>query len=196
LSVGPAVPDSVKTIQDFIEWTKAHPDTATFGAPTGGGQHFAGMRFAEEAGIPLRMVPYKGGAPSVVDVLGGHISAVVTPLSEVRPQLEGGKLRLLATTTSQRSRFVPDVPTFKELGYDVVFEDWSGLVAPAGIPPERVAQINQIVTEIIESPEGKATMDKLGADVDLNSPEEFAELYRSTWERYRDVVKATGFKVE
>lgn len=196
LSVGPAVPESVKTLQDFIEWAKANPEAATFGAPTGGGQHFAGVQFAEAAGVPLRMVPYKGGAPSVVDVLGGHIASVVTPLAEVKPHVEDGKLRLLATTTSERSRFTPDIPTFKELGYDVVFEDWSGLVAPAGLSPERIAQINAAVTEIINSPQGMATMEKIGADTDLNSPEEFAELYRATWERYRDVVKATGFKVE
>lgn len=196
LSVGPAVPESVKTLQDFIDWTKANPESATFGAPSGGGQHFAGVQFAKAAGIPLRMVPYKGGAPSVVDVLGGHIASVVTPLSEVRPHADEGKLRLLATTTTERSRFTPNVPTFKELGYDVVFEDWSGLVAPAGIPAERVAQINRAVAEIIQSPQGAATMEKLGADVDLNSPEAFADLYRATWERYRDVVKASGFKVE
>lgn len=196
LSVGPAVPDSVKTLQDFMDWAKANPEAATFGAPLGGGQHFAGQKFAEAAGIPLRMVPYKGGAPSVVDVLGGHIAAVVTPLSEVRPYVEEGKLRLLATATSERSRFTPDAPTFKELGYDVVFEDWSGLIGPAGIPQERVEQINQAVTDIIQSPNGKATMERLGADVDLKSPEEFAQLYRETWERYRDVVAATGFKAE
>ena len=196
LSAGPAVPESVQTLQDFMAWVKANPDAATFGAPSGGGQHFAGVQFAEAAGIPLRMVPYKGGAPSVVDVLGGHIASVITPLSEVRPHAEEGRLRLLASTTSERSRFTPNVPTFKELGYDVVFEDWSGLVAPKGISAERVAQINQVVTETLQSPQGAAAMEKLGADIDLNSPQDFAQLYRDTWERYAKVVKATGFKAE
>lgn len=196
LSVGPAVPESVKTLQDFVAWVKANPEKATFGAPSGGGQHFAGVQFAQAAGIPLRMVPYKGGAPSVVDVLGGHIAAVVTPLSEVRPHAEEGKLRMLATTTSERSRFTPNVPTFKELGYDVVFEDWSGLVGPAGLAPEKVARINQAVAETIRAPQGAAAMEKLGADVDLKTPEAFGQVYRDTWERYDKVVKASGFKPE
>jgi len=196
LSVGPGVPGSVRTVADFVAWCKANPDTATFGAPTGGGQHFAGVQFAKLAGVPLRMVGYKGGAPSVTDCLGGHISAVVTPLPEVMQFAKDGRIRMLATTTRQRSRFTPQLPTLLELGYDVVFQDWSGLLAPARTPRDVVARANAVVAEVIRSPAGAAAMDKLGAEVDLNSPDEFAALYRSTWERYRDVVKSTGFTAE
>lgn len=196
LSVGPAVPASVRTVADFIAWCKANPDNATFGAPAGGGQHFAGVQFARLAGVPLRMVPYKGGAPSVIDVLGGHIAAVVTPLPEVIQQVKEGKLRMLATTTTQRTRFTPEVPTMRELGYEVVFQDWSGLVAPARTPRDVVARANAAVADVIRSPAGAAAMVNLGAEADLHSPEEFAALYRSTWERYRDVVRSTGFTAE
>lgn len=196
LSVGPAVPASVRTVADFIAWTRANPNTATFGAPTGGGQHFAGVQFAKLANIPLRMVGYKGGAPSVIDVLGGHIAAVVTPLPEVVQHVKEGKLRMLATTTRERTRFTPDVPTLRELGYDVVFQDWSGLVAPARTPREVVARANAAVAEVIRSAAAAAQMVALGAEADLHSPEEFAALYRATYERYRDVVKATGFTAE
>lgn len=196
LSVGPAVPASVRTVADFIAWCKANPDHATFGAPAGGGQHFAGVQFARLAGVPLRMVPYKGGAPSVIDVLGGHIAAVVTPLPEVIQQVKEGKLRMLATTTAQRTRFTPEVPTLRELGYEVVFQDWSGLVAPARTPRDVVARANAAVAEVIRSPAGAAAMVNLGAEADLHSPEDFATLYRSTWERYRDVVRSTGFTAE
>jgi tripartite-type tricarboxylate transporter receptor subunit TctC len=183
-------------VADFVGWCKANPDTATFGAPAGGGQHFAGVQFARLAGVPLRMVPYKGGAPSVIDVLGGHIAAVVTPLPEVIQQVKEGKLRMLATTTAQRTRFTPEVPTLRELGYEVVFQDWSGLVAPARTPREVIARANAAVAEVIRSPAGAAAMVNLGAEADLHSPEEFAALYRSTWERYRDVVRSTGFTAE
>jgi tripartite-type tricarboxylate transporter receptor subunit TctC len=196
LSVGPAVPASVRTVADFVAWCKAHPDTATFGAPAGGGQHFAGVQFARLAAVPLRMVPYKGGAPSVIDALGGHIASVVTPLPEVIQHVKDGKLRMLATTTAQRTRFTPDVPTMRELGYEVVFQDWSGLVGPARMPREVVARVNAAVAEVIRSPAGAAAMVNIGAEADLNAPEEFAALYRSTWERYRDVVRSTGFTAE
>jgi tripartite-type tricarboxylate transporter receptor subunit TctC len=196
LSVGPAVPASVRTMADFVAWCKAHPDAATFGAPAGGGQHFAGVQFARLAGVPLRMVPYKGGAPSVIDALGGHIAAVVTPLPEVIQHVKDGKLRMLATTTAQRTRFTPDVPTMRELGYEVVFQDWSGLVGPARMPRDVVARANAAVAEVIRSPAGAAAMVNIGAEADLNAPDEFAALYRSTWERYRDVVRSTGFTAE
>jgi tripartite-type tricarboxylate transporter receptor subunit TctC len=196
LSVGPAVPASVRTLADFIAWSKANPNNATFGAPAGGGQHFAGVQFARLAGVPLRMVPYKGGAPSVVDVLGGHIASVVTPLPEVIPHAKDGKLRMLATTTAQRTRFTAEVPTMRELGYEVVFQDWSGLLAPARTPRDVVARANAAVAEVIRSPAGAAAMVNIGAEADLNTPEEFAALYRGTWERYREVVRATGFTAE
>lgn len=196
LSVGPGVPAGVRTVADFNAWCKANPDRATFGAPTGGGQHFSGVLFARLAGIPLRMVPYKGGAPSVIDVLGGHIAAVVTPIPEVIQHVKEGKLRMLATTTRQRTRFTPNVPTLPELGYDVVFQDWSGLIAPARTPREIVARVNALVADVVRSPAGASALDNLGVEVDLNTPEEFAALHRSTWERYRDVVKSTGFTAE
>lgn len=196
LSVGPMVPASVQTVADFNAWCKANPDKATFGAPAGGGQHFSGVLFARLAGTPLRMIPYKGGAPSVIDVLGGHIAAVVTPLPEVVQHVRDGKLRMLATTTTQRTRFTPAVPTMRELGYDVVFEDWSGIVAPARTPKDVVARANALIAEAVRAPVAAATLAGMGTDVSTISQDEFAVLYRSTWERYRDVVKSTGFTAE
>jgi tripartite-type tricarboxylate transporter receptor subunit TctC len=196
LSVGPAVPASVKTAADFVAWCQANPDKATFGAPTGGGQHFAGVLFARSAGVPLRMIGYKGGAPSVIDVLGGHIASVVTPIPEVIQHAREGKLRMLATTTGQRTRFTPEVPTMKELGYDVVFQDWSGLVAPARTPREIVTRVNALVAEVVRSPAVAARLVDIGVEADVNSPEEFAGIYRSTWEKYREVVRSTGFTAE
>ena len=196
LSVGPAVPASVRTLAEFNAWCKANPDKATFGAPTGGGQHFAGVLYARSANTPLRMIGYKGGAPSVIDVLGGHIAAVVTPIPEVIEHARAGKLRMLATTTSQRTRFTPEVPTMKELGYDVVFQDWSGLVAPARTPSEIVHRVNALVGEVVRSPAVAARLVDIGVEADVNTPEEFAVIYRKTYERYREVVKSTGFTAE
>jgi tripartite-type tricarboxylate transporter receptor subunit TctC len=196
LSVGPAVPANVRTVADFIAWCKANPDKATFGAPPGGGQHFAGVLFARTSGAPLRMVGYKGGAPSVIDVLGGHIAAVVTPIPEVIQHARDGKLRMLATTTRERTKFTQDVPTMKELGWDVVFQDWSGLIAPARTPADVVAKANAAVADVVRSPAGAAALATIGVDADLNTPQQFDALYKDTFERYRDVVRQTGFKAE
>ena len=84
----------------------------------------------------------------------------------------------------------------RELGYEVVFQDWSGLLAPGRTQRDIVARANAAINEVIRSPAGAAAMVNIGAEADLNSPEQFAALYRGTWERYRDVVKSNGFTAE
>ena len=125
LSVGPAVPASVKTLAEFAQWAKANPQQALFGAPPGSSQHFAGQLYARSAGVPLTYVAYKGGAPAMQDLLGGHLPANVSPVSEALPHHAAGKIRILATTGAKRPRLLPDVPTMQELGHgEVLFQDW------------------------------------------------------------------------
>jgi tripartite-type tricarboxylate transporter receptor subunit TctC len=197
LSVGPGTPAEVKSLKDFIAWAKANPDKATFGAPTGGSQHFTGLMFSRDAGIKLDLVPYKGGAPSVIDALGGHVPAIVTPLAEVLEQARDGKLRILATTARERSELAPAIPTFYEQGFEkVVVQDWTGFLAPAGAPPDVIARANAAISEAVQAPKVKEAMAKLGIEVGTSTPEAFAKTVRESWERYRDIVKETGFKVE
>jgi tripartite-type tricarboxylate transporter receptor subunit TctC len=197
LSIGPGVPDDVKTLKDFIAWAKKNPDKASFGAPTGGAQHFTGLMLARDANIQFQLVSYRGGGPSVVDALGGHIPAVITPLAEVLPNAREGKLRILATTARERSALAPDIPTFFELGFEkIVVQDWSGFLAPAGTPPDVVARANAAINAAMESPNVKEAMAKLGMEVGTQTPATFAETVRESWERYRDIVKASGFQAE
>jgi tripartite-type tricarboxylate transporter receptor subunit TctC len=197
LSIGPGVPDDVKTLKDFIAWAKKNPDKASFGAPTGGAQHFTGLMLARDANIQLQLVSYRGGGPSVVDALGGHIPAVITPLAEVLPNAREGKLRILATTARERSALAPDIPTFFELGFEkIVVQDWSGFLAPAGTPPEIVARANAAINAAMESPNVREAMAKLGMEVGTQTPAAFAQTVRESWERYRDIVKASGFQAE
>jgi tripartite-type tricarboxylate transporter receptor subunit TctC len=195
LSVGPGVPEDVKTLKDFIAWAKSHPDKASFGAPAGGAQHFTGLMLARDANIQLQLVSYRGGAPSVTDALGGHIAACITPLAEVLPH--ASELRILATTARERSSLAPDIPTFFELGFEkIVVQDWSGFLAPAGTPPDIVARANAAINAAVESPKVKAAMATLGMEVGTLTPAAFAVTVRESWERYRDIVKASGFQAE
>jgi tripartite-type tricarboxylate transporter receptor subunit TctC len=197
LSVGPGAPNDVKTLRDFIAWAKRNPDKASFGAPAGGSQHFTGLMLARDADIKLQLVSYRGGAPSVVDALGGHVPAIITPLAEVLPHAREGKLRILATTARERSTLAPDIPTFFEQGFEkIVVQDWSGFLAPAGTPPEVVARANAAISAAVESPKVKDAMAKLGMEVGTRSPAAFAATVRESWERYRDIVKASGFQAE
>ncbi len=197
LAVGPAVPASVKTLGDFIAWCKANPAKANFGTASGSSQHFAGVTFARSAGIELPLIPYKGGAPAVVDLLGGQIAATVSPMPEVLPFAQDGRLRILATMGTSRSRFTPNVPTMVELGHkEVVFQDWSGFLAPAKTPPALVAQANAAITKLVRSEKGTEALAKLGTEADTQTPQEFASTVKAGWERYRAVVQATGFTAE
>jgi tripartite-type tricarboxylate transporter receptor subunit TctC len=194
LSIGPAVPANVKTIADFVQWCKENPKRAVFGAPSGSGQHFAGAMFARAAGIVLDLVPYKGGAPQIQDLLGGHIPASVNPVAEALPHAQGGKLRVLATTGARRSPSLPDVPTMLELGYkDVVFQDWLGMFAPARTPSAIVIKLNAAMAEVMKSEQAAEGLAKLGMEAEIVTAERFAEIVRADYERYRAIVRATGF---
>ncbi|MGA0569580.1 tripartite tricarboxylate transporter substrate-binding protein [Variovorax sp. VNK109] len=197
LAIGPAVPASVKTVQEFVTWAKANPDKANFGTASGSSQHFAGVMFGRNAGVDLRLVPYKGGAPAVVDLLGGHVSSTVSPLPEIIPHAADGKIRILAVTGAQRSRFLPQVPTMLESGYrDVVFGDWSGFLAPAKTPPELVAKANALISAYVRSEKGIDALGKLGTEADAQGVAEFNATVKASWERYRTVVQSTGFTAE
>jgi tripartite-type tricarboxylate transporter receptor subunit TctC len=197
LSIGPAVPASVKTVADFVQWCKENPKRAVFGAPSGSGQHFAGAMFARAAGIVLDLVPYKGGAPQIQDLLGGHIPASVNPVAEALPHAQGGKLRVLATTGSKRSPSLPDVPTMLELGYkDVLFQDWLGMFAPARTPSAIVTRLNAAMADVMKSDQSAEGLAKLGMEAEIVTPERFAEMVRADYERYRAIVQATGFTAD
>lgn len=197
LSVGPGTPADVKTLKDFVEWAKKNPDKASFGAPTGGSQHFTGLMLARDADLKLQLISYPGGAPSVVDALGGHVPAIITPLAEVIQHARDGKLRILAVTSQDRSTLAPDIPTFVEQGFPkIVVQDWSGFLAPAGTPPDVIARANAAISAAVQSPHVKEAMAKLGMEVGTRTPAAFADTVRESWERYRDIVKASGFKAE
>jgi tripartite-type tricarboxylate transporter receptor subunit TctC len=197
LAVGPAVPPAITTLPEFVAWCKANPAKSNFGTASGSGQHFAGVMFGRNAGIDFRLVPYKGGAPAVVDLLGGHISSTVSPLPEIIAQAAEGKIRILATTGAARSRFLPNVPTMTEYGFrDVVFQDWSGFLAPARTPAELVSRANAIISAYVRSESGAEALAKLGTEADAQGVSEFAATVKASWERYRDIVRSTGFTAE
>jgi tripartite-type tricarboxylate transporter receptor subunit TctC len=196
-AVGPAVPASVKTLADFTDWAKANPRQALFGAPSGASQHFAGQLYARAAGIPLSHVPYKGGAPAMQDLLGGHLPANVSPVSEALPHHAAGKIRILATTGAKRARQLPDVPTMQELGFrEVLFQDWLGMFAPAGTPAPVIARINAAMGETMKSAEGAAALARFGQELEVVSAETFAPVLKADWDRYGAIVQASGFKAE
>jgi len=196
-NVGPAVPDSVKTLADFVQWCKANPGKATFATTAAGGTpHFVGMMLANAAGVPITPVHYRGGAPALQDLLGGHVPAGVNPISESLPHARSGTLRMLAVTGSRRSPFLPDVPTMREQGYDVVIDSWLGVFVPVRTPDDAVNALSAAIGEASRSAQMVENLAKVGNEPAFQTPREFAATVKADIERWSPVVKASGFVAE
>lgn len=196
LSVGPAVPETVTDIKSYLEWVKENPDKAQFGAPAGSSQHFTGLLLAQASGVELELIAYPGGAPSVVDALGGHVPAIITPLSEVLPYAADGSLRILAGTGPERTPLAADVATFTEQGLDVVVQNWSGFLAPANTPAAVVSHANQAISEAVMRPDVVKKLADIGNEAHAVSVSEFEATLKSDFEKYGQIIKDTGFTVE
>jgi tripartite-type tricarboxylate transporter receptor subunit TctC len=193
-NVGPAVPDSVKTLADYVAWCKANPTKAAYATTSAGATpHFVGMMLANAARVPMTAVHYRGGAPALQDLLGGHVPASVNPISETLPFVRAGTIRALAVTGSKRSTFLPDVPTMKEAGYDVVSDTWLGVLAPAKMPTETLNALSAAVREATKSPQMLESLTKIGNEPTFQTPAQFAETVKADIAYWGPVVKASGF---
>lgn len=199
LSVGPMTPAEVKTPQDLIKWIMADPaNRGKIGTPAMGSVvHFAGYRAAQAMGLDLTWVPYRGGLPVVQDVIGGHLPMGFTQVGEAYAQLSTGKLRVIATAGAQRPKVMPDIPTFKELGFNAVVPEWVGFVMPAKAPAADVMRLNTAIRAAVDTPELKEFFDKLNFKArGKESPQEFAALMRRDADEWGPIVKATGFTID
>jgi tripartite-type tricarboxylate transporter receptor subunit TctC len=196
--VGPAVPESVKTMKDFLAWAKANPKDANYGSPaTGSPPHFLGALLSKESEIDLKHVPYRGSAPGIQDLLGGQIASMSSPIGDYLPHLASGKLRLLATSGPKRSRFAPDVPTYSELGYkDMSITEWYGFFAPARTPAEH---INRAAAAIKAASQAQDVIDgflQLGLEAGANTPAQLSASVKSENQAWGPIVKRVGFTPE
>jgi tripartite-type tricarboxylate transporter receptor subunit TctC len=196
-NVGPMVPDSVKTLSDFVQWCKANPTQANFATTSAGGTpHFIGVMLANEARTAINAVHYRGGAPALQDLVGGHIAASVNPVSEIMSQAKGA-IRMLAVTGSKRSPFLPDVPTIAESGYPG-FEavGWIGIAAPAKTPAPILDRLNAEIVRIISSPEMKERLATLAFTPVGDTREQFARFIKAEIAKWGKAVRESGAKAE
>jgi tripartite-type tricarboxylate transporter receptor subunit TctC len=192
--IGPMVPAQVKSLADFIAWCKANPDKAIYATTSAGGTpHFVGMMLANAAGVKMTPVHYRGGAPAIQDIIAGHMPAGVNPVSESLPFARSGAIRVLAVTGSKRSPFLPDAPTMRESGYDVVIDSWLGVFVPAKTPADVVNALSGALHDAIKSREMLDSLAKVGNEPTFQTPAEFAATVRADLERWGPVVKASGF---
>jgi len=169
-----------KTLKEFVESAKAYPDKINYSSSgVYGTLHVAMEIFANAAGIKLFHVPYQGGGPALTALLGGQVHALASGPAPAVGQIKAGKMRALASWSTERLPLMPDVPTFKELGYDAEFYIWSGVFAPAAIPTPVLDRLRAAVREAATSPEFKGAMEKVQTPVNyLDAP-----AFRTYWEK-------------
>ena len=186
-----------KTLKEFVDYVKLKKGPLNFGsAGNGTSQHLSGVLFNSMAGGGMIHVPYKGGAPANTDLLAGHIQAVFSPLVEVLPFIDTGKLRPLGVTTKARSSRVPNVPAISEVlpDYDVVL--WNGVFAPAATPSDIVAKLNASIRKVLADPTVRKTLADQGSTPVGNSPDEFKKVLTSEIEKWGKLVKLSGARLD
>jgi tripartite-type tricarboxylate transporter receptor subunit TctC len=186
----------VKSLNELIALARAKPGFLNLGSSSNG-TFLGGALLFEMVGAKVNNVSYKGGAPTLIALLGGEISVSLTSLTATLPHVKTGKLRVLAVTTPKRSQGAPDIPTVAEAGlpgYEAT--SWFGLVTPAGVTKDIVARLNSESVRILQNPEYRDRFIAAGFDPAGSSPEELATYIRAEIERWAKVIKSTGIKVE
>ncbi len=197
LAVGPMVPAEVTNLKAYYAWCKAHPDQSNFGSPASGSMpHFLGSMTARSAGVDSQHVAYRGPSPAVTDMMGGRISAVVVPLVDVLEFAKAGKCRILAVTGDARSRFVPQVPTFKEQGLgEYAMRVWIGTFLPAGTPAPVVQKLSATLKTALSDKAVIAQFES-NADVQWCPPEELKARMLAEQAKWAVAVKELNFTAE
>lgn len=194
--VHPSFP--AKTVADLIAIAKAKPDQVTVAsAGNGSSSHLSNELFQLMTGVKFRHVPYRGGGPAVADLVSGQVNVLFDQVTSTMPYVTQGSLRALAVTTRKRLPAFPDVPTVDESGvkgYEV--ESYTGLLAPAGTPPEIVQKLNAEIVKVLNDPQIRAKFTDLGAEPVSMSPKAFGEYLRKENDRWGAVVRKATIKVD
>ena len=194
LAVGPAVPESVTTVAQFIEWCKANPSKASFGTgATGTKIHFSGIRLSQLAGFQFTHIGYTNGGGALTDLAGGNIPAYIGTVPTVMPFLN--RIRILATMGAKRSRFLPDAPTLVEAGYkDMVIDEAISLYVPARTPAAQVQRLHAAMVKALATPEAATTLNTLGMEATPSGQAEFAAKLKAEHEQWGRFVRQIGFR--
>lgn len=185
-----------KTLAEYVALVKADPGKYGFYASAASGSlpHFFGVMFARAAGLQLTHVPYKGTAQVMQALAAGEITAASTVAADIRSVVEAGKARLLAVAGEQRDPAFPEVPTFRELKYDLVAEPWYALFAPAGTPPATLKRLSDAAVAAVRDPAVHARLVEMGLHPTGYGPDRLAAIMKADYEQWAPVIRASGFK--
>jgi tripartite-type tricarboxylate transporter receptor subunit TctC len=196
LVVHPSVP--VKSVKELIAFAKARPGELLYSSSgSGSAAHLGGEYFASLTGVKMTHVPYKGGGPSMIALVGGEVASCFATMPSAVGFVKSGRLRGLAVTTAQRSPSTPDLPTIAETGFKA-FElgSWYGLAAPAGTPKEVIARLNAEALKLVKLPDVKKRLDNSGFEVTVGTPEDYTEFVRVEVAKWGKVAKSIGLRID
>jgi tripartite-type tricarboxylate transporter receptor subunit TctC len=187
----------VASLKELVAWVKANPDKGSYGTPGAGTlPHFLAVSFAKATGLDLRHVGYRGSSAAMTDLVGGQIPVVFTTTADVLEQHNSGRIKVLATSDAARSPFLPEVPTLKQAGFDLVATGWYGIFAPAGTPAPVVARLSAGIADAMQSPHTKERLKAFGLVATGTTPAELARIQKADSEQWAPAVKASGFTPE
>lgn len=187
-----------KNLKDYAAWLKANPQQANFGSPAAGSlPHFFGVMIGSSLNVDMVHVPFNGGAALQSAVLGGHAPAGIDVVMEWQQNAKAGKVTVLATSGNQRSRVMPDVPTFKEQGFpDAVGQGWFAMYAPAKTPQATIDEINKALNKALASADVRERFAALGLEAGGGTPADLQKTMIEDTKRWSAVVKKSGFKAD
>lgn len=196
LVVHPDVP--AKNLDEFVALVKANPGKYSYGSfGMGTSGHLYGHVFSKQQGLDMVHVAYRGEAPSVTDLLGGQVPAVIMSANGSKEHIASGRMRALAVTGASRAEVLPDVPTFEELGYkNMAVLGWYGMFAPAGTPTDILIKVSDDVLEVIAEPEVREKLGAIGVMLGGDGPQAFKEMIARDYDYWGRVIKDAGVKVE
>ena len=186
-----------KSVKEFVVWAKERKGKVNFASfGTGSSSHIWGEMLNQAEKLDMTHVPYKGAGPAIQDTLAGHIPMTIQDLAAGGPSIMAGKLTPLAITSAQRWPRLPDVPTFKEAGYDIALAGWNAILAPAGTPPEIVERMSSEIRKLVQTPEGKERLLDMGLIATGTTPAELTEIMKTGCAAWGDAVKRAGVQPE
>jgi tripartite-type tricarboxylate transporter receptor subunit TctC len=185
-------------LKDYPDWARANPTKAAFGSPGAGSPpHYVGALLEKETGVALTHVPYRGTVPGVQDTLGGQIASFSGPIGDYLPHVKTGRLRVLATTGPTRSRFLPEVPTFTELGLKALEQvEWYGFFLPGKAAPDVVARAASSLRAVLQTPDMAEGLAPFGLEIAAMPTAQLAKAVRDEHAAWAPVVKRVGFTPE
>lgn len=193
--VHPSMP--IKSVKELVALARKRPGELNYGSSgTGGSNHLTTELFAKLAGIRIVHVPYKSIGPALTELIGGQVEMVITTLPSALVQVKAGRLKALGVASAQRSAFAPEIPTITEGGVPYVSEQFWGLAAPGKTPPDIVNRLAETLRKALQAPQLKEQFAREGGEVVPMTQEEFAKFVFADVNRWRQIVKDIGMKLE